>query len=334
MNEVAVVVPTHSRPGLLALTLGSIVAQRATDMVVAVVDDGSSDPETVRDVVEALQDSRVRLIRCDSPRGVTASRNTGISSTSSEWLAFCDDDDVWAPEKLKAQLAAARGSAAGWVYTGQVSIDGELRVLDGAPPLPPGELVKALEYYNPVPAGSSNVMVLRNVLAAVGSFDPTLLSVGDWDMWIRLARYGLPACVPQPLVGCRVHGATITANRRLMLEEVDIVARRHRAPVDWLRHLRWAAWNSMLEGRRFEALGYYGHAIAQGDLTSVARAAIALVYPGIARRRAAHPIDPWARAAEVWLAALSADAARVESNRRRRTGCVARSTEDTGHLNA
>jgi glycosyltransferase involved in cell wall biosynthesis len=303
MTEIAVVVPTHNRAELLALTVQSVLAQQGVDLVVAVVDDGSSDPRGVLAVVEALGDPRVRVLRHDVPRGVSAARNTGIAATSSDWVAFCDDDDVWAPEKLQAQLAMA-GERAGWAYTGHVFIDSALRVLDGAPPLPPLELVGAIGYYNPVPAGSSNVIVRRSVLDTVGSFDQTLLSVGDWDLWIRLARHGLPAYVPEPLVGCRVHGVTITRNRRLMLAEVGIVARRQQVPVDWARHFRWAAWNSMLEGQRLEALSHYCHAIARGDLASIGRLAVALVHPRIARRRSGMSTTDWTRRAEAWLVAL------------------------------
>jgi hypothetical protein len=94
-----------------------------------------------------------------------------------------------------------------------------------------------------------------------------------------------------------------------MLEEVQIVAGRHEVPVDWPRHLRWAAWNSMLDGHRFEALGYYGRAVLRGDLASVGRAGIALIYPEVARRRSAAPVDDWARTAEGWLSALRTNAA-------------------------
>ena len=305
MTEIAVVVPTHNRPELLAVTLRSVLAQREVELTVAVVDDASSNPGDARGVVEAFGDPRVRLFRHDTPRGVSAARNTGIANTSSEWIAFCDDDDVWAPEKLKAQLTVA-GREAAWAYTGQVAVDHELRVLDGAPPLPPRALVDAIEHYNPVPAGSSNVIVRRSVLGAVGWFDSGLLSVGDWDLWIRLARHGVPACVARPLVGCRAHGLTITRNRRLMLAEVGVVARRHRVAVDWPRHFRWAAWNSMLDGQRLEMLGHYGQAIARGDLASIGRCAVALVYPGIARRRGARASNDWLQRADVWLAALRA----------------------------
>src|SRR6478672_6580600 len=184
VTSIAVVVPTHDRSDLLGVTLRSILAQRGVDLSVTVVDDGSSDAEAVAAVVDSLADARVRLIRNDTPFGVSEARNVGIRSTSSEWLAFCDDDDVWAPEKLHEQLTAATAQSAGWAYAGDVAIDNELHVLNGEAPLPPSELVDALQRWNPVPAGSSNVFIRRDVLGAVGIFDPSLRSVGDWDLWV------------------------------------------------------------------------------------------------------------------------------------------------------
>ena len=313
MTTVAVIIPTHNRPEMLAFTLRSVLAQRGVDMAVAVVDDGSTNSHAVPAVIETLGDARVHLVRHDAPRGVAAARNSGIASTASDWVAFCDDDDVWAPEKLHAQLAAARSDSAGWAYTGDVAIDAELQVLNGAPPLPPAQLATELERWNPVPAGSSNVMVHRTVLDTVGCFDTTLLSVADWDLWVRLGRHGRPAWVPQPFVGCRVHGHTITRNRHLMLKEVEIVAARHQLPVDMARHFRWAAWNSMMDGRRLEAVGHYARAIRQGDMVSLGRAAVALVYPQIAHSRRSPSTDEWARTAQVWLDAVRANAATSNS---------------------
>jgi glycosyltransferase involved in cell wall biosynthesis len=318
MTTVAVIIPTHNRPQMLAFTLRSVLAQRGVDLAVTVVDDGTTDSHAVPAVIEALADARVHLVRHDAPRGVAAARNSGIGNTSSDWVAFCDDDDVWAPEKLHAQLTAARDDSAGWAYTGDVAIDGDLRVLNGAPPLPPAQLAIDLERYNPVPAGSSNVMVRRAVLDAVGCFDPTLLSVADWDLWVRLGRHGRPAWAPQPLVGCRVHGQTITRNRHLMLKEVDIVAARHQLPVDRARHFRWAAWNSMLDGQRVEAVGHYLRAIREGDLVSAGRAAVALVYPQIAHSSRPSPTDEWARTAQVWLDVLRENAFTGDNTTERR----------------
>ena len=61
VTSIAVVVPTHDRPELLAVTLRSILAQRGVDLTIAVVDDGSSDAEAVAAVVNRLGDVRLRV---------------------------------------------------------------------------------------------------------------------------------------------------------------------------------------------------------------------------------------------------------------------------------
>jgi hypothetical protein len=86
----------------------------------------------------------------------------------------------------------------------------------------------------------------------------------------------------------------------LMFQELDVLARRHGIPVDWARHYRWAAWGALADGRRLEALRYYGGAIAAGDLRSVGRATIALVRPlGAGTRR--ESTDAWTAEARGWV---------------------------------
>src|SRR5690349_19085339 len=101
----SVVIPTRNRANLLALTLRSVLRQRDVDIEVVVVDDGDG-PETAA-LVNAFEDARVRLIRNSEPRGECGARNCGVAAAQREWVAFCDDDDLWAPDKLSAQLVAA-----------------------------------------------------------------------------------------------------------------------------------------------------------------------------------------------------------------------------------
>ena len=131
---VSVVVPTHDRRRLLVQTLGSILGQREVDLEVLVVDDGSRDGTA--EVVAGLGDARVRLLRHDTPQGVAAARNRGIAEATGTWLAFCDDDDLWAPDKLARQLQAAHQTGRGWVYTGEVRIDLRQRIVGGTHPPP------------------------------------------------------------------------------------------------------------------------------------------------------------------------------------------------------
>jgi glycosyltransferase involved in cell wall biosynthesis len=295
---VSVLIPTRNRCRRLFTTLRSVVAQREVNLEIVVVDDGSED-DTDKMVI-GLGDPRIRLVRNESPRGESGARNRGLEETRGAWVAFLDDDDLWAPDKLARQLRALQDTRREWAYTGDVMVNSELRLLSGGPPPPPEELIELLRRYNSVPAGASNVIVSSRLVAQVGPFDPGLKRTADWDMWLRLAREGPAAWVRSPLVANCIHAANMSKDMTLMFQELDVLARRHGIPVDWARHYRWAAWGALADGRRLEALRYYGGAIAAGDLRSVGRATIALVRPlGAGTRR--ESTDAWTAEARGWV---------------------------------
>lgn len=300
---VTVVIPTRDRPDLLALTLRSVLSQVGVGIDVNVVDDGDR-PETAA-LVAALDDRRVRLIRNAGPRGVSGARNRGVAAAGGDWVAFCDDDDLWAPDKLTAQISAAVEQGAAWAYAGDVTVDENLQLLSGSPPPRPEEMLWDLARYNAVPAGASNVVVRADALAQVGLFDPGLRTSEDWDFWLRLARVaGRPACVPRPLVALRAHVRMTTRRADSIFGDIDVIASRHGIPVDRARHHRWVAWMALQGGRRRTAVRHYAEAVAAGDWRSAGRAVVALLNPRIAQARAVLPDDEWRRAARTWLDAL------------------------------
>jgi glycosyltransferase involved in cell wall biosynthesis len=295
---VSVLIPTRNRCRRLFTTLRSALAQRKVNLEIMVVDDGSQDD--TEKMVAGLGDPRIRLVRNESPRGESGARNRGLEETRGAWVAFLDDDDLWAPDKLDRQLQALRDTRREWAYSGDVVVDGEFRILSGRPPPSPEEVIETLGRYNSVPAGASNVIVSARLLSQVGRFDTALKRTADWDMWLRLARDGPPAWVRSPLVANCIHGANMYKDMSILFHELDVLARRHRISVDVARHYRWAAWDALVDGRRWKALRYYGGAIAAGDLWSVGRATIALVRPlGAGTRR--ESTDAWTAEARGWV---------------------------------
>jgi glycosyltransferase involved in cell wall biosynthesis len=288
---------------MLAVALRSALSQRDVDLEVIVLDDGSTDDTAA--MVAAVSDPRVHLIRDEVSGGVSAARNRGIAAAAGEWVAFLDDDDVWAPDKVVRQLDAATAAGRKWVYAGDVNVDTNLRILNGGPPPPPDEVVVSLQRFNAVPSGASNVVVHADLLAAVGHFDPQLTTNEDWDMWIRLAGYGPPAWVCSPLVAYRTHPDSASLNMPNILEEMDIIAHRYSLPVDRPRHLRWAAWTLLLAGRRREAIRYYGRAVALGDFKSVLRAGATLIRPSLPAQRVYEPANDWTDEARPWIDRLA-----------------------------
>lgn len=256
MVTVTVIVPTRDRVRFLSQTLRSIRLQRAVDLEVVVVDDGSA-PGQVDAVVATLEDDRFRVLRNSTSQGVSAARNRGIAAARGTWIAFCDDDDLWAGGKLHSQLDAAGDDWPGWIYTGSVNVNEAGRVVGGRLPLPPAQVVALLPQRNVVPGGGSGVMVHRRLLDRAGRFDLRLRNTEDWDLWVRLSRLETPRCVAAPMVGYRVHGTGSSLVTSQILVGAEEIERRYGGPLDRVTLYRHLGRLAARAGRRTEALRWY-----------------------------------------------------------------------------
>jgi glycosyltransferase involved in cell wall biosynthesis len=290
--------------------LRSALSQRDVELEVFVVDDGSTD-ETSK-VIANLDEPRVRLIRREDSGGVSAARNQGAAEAAGEWLAFLDDDDVWAPDKLARQLAASRTAMRTWAYTGWVVVDETLHVMGGEPPPPPESVAKLLYRRNAIPTGGSNVIVRRDAFDHAGGFDPHLTNGEDWEMWIRLADQGLPGWVPEPLMAYRIHPANASLDVGAVWSTVDFIERRHGTRIDRGSIERWLAESHFRTGQRAEAFKYLALAAVHGRAPTVARDLVDALRRRVDRRlglapgRLSRTADAsWAARAQGWLDALA-----------------------------
>ena len=312
--DVSVVVPTHNRCRLLAHTLRSILWQRGVDFEVIVVDDGSTDGTA--EMVMGLGDARIRLLRNDTPQEVAATRNRGIAEAAGAWLAFCDDDDLWAPDKLARQLQAAHQTGRNWVYTGEVRIDLRQRIVGGThPPPPPERVAVRLAHWNLVPGGSSGVIVSKAALDIAGWFDTRLRSLNDWDLWIRLARTGPPACVPSLLVGYRLHGGSASRDIGLVLAAADMLDKMEGVAVDRGDLEHYLCVLCLRSGRHRDALRHLARAARHGKIISAGNGLVWMVQERLplpvlrGLRQWQGRYDRWRAEAQAWLDQLATDAA-------------------------
>ena len=104
--DVSVVIPSYNREQFIARAVHSVLAQEGCALEVIVVDDASTD--TTVAAVQAIEDSRIRIVRLDRNRGAAAARNAGVRAATAPYIAFLDSDDYWLPEKLKTQIQLAK----------------------------------------------------------------------------------------------------------------------------------------------------------------------------------------------------------------------------------
>lgn len=112
MPRVSVVIPSFNRVDLLPRALASVAGQTFKDFEVVVVNDGGSWCAEF-DVGQLSQKCSV-VHRVNG--GPAAARNTGISVTDSEFVAYLDDDDEWHPNHLESLLLTSISQKADLVY--------------------------------------------------------------------------------------------------------------------------------------------------------------------------------------------------------------------------
>jgi glycosyltransferase involved in cell wall biosynthesis len=249
--EVSVVIPTRNRPDFVRRAVAEAGRQEEVTVEIIVVDDRSSPPLS-------LPGSTV--VRLDEPTTLGAVRNAGIDAASAPWVAFLDDDDLWAPDKLRRQLAVAGSSGAEFIYTACLVVDSALRPIEAVPAPKPDEARAVMRQRNPLYAGASSALVRSQLLRDVGGFDGSLHHLADWDLWLRLLISSQARAVDELLVAYVRHDdAMISTAGRDLFEEFDYLRAKHEGKSfgDATHFANWAARSHRSAGRRRQAAMAY-----------------------------------------------------------------------------
>ncbi|MBR5994317.1 MAG: glycosyltransferase family 2 protein [Lachnospiraceae bacterium] len=112
---VSIIVPLYNAEKFIWETVQSVINQTYKDFELLLVDDCSTDRSLA--AAEAINDSRVRVIRQEQNAGAYAARNRGLSEAKGRYIAFLDADDKWEPTKLEDTLKFMEEKGAGFVFT-------------------------------------------------------------------------------------------------------------------------------------------------------------------------------------------------------------------------
>jgi GT2 family glycosyltransferase len=212
----SVMVPAHDRPGLLAETLASVLAQDPGERVMQIeVIDNSERTDGVPAVVEQVGRGRVAVYRQPTPVGMVENWNTCLARARGELVHLLHDDDLVLPgfyDRMGSTLA--RHTHAGAAISRFFTVDEHATWtgLSGIEQRHEGILADWLEREasgNRVQFAAT--VVRRSTFAAVGPFDLSLTFCSDWDMWKRIAQAVPVVYVPEVLACYRIHAAADTS---------------------------------------------------------------------------------------------------------------------------
>ncbi len=101
--DLTVIICTHNREHLLREAIDAIDAQDHPGVIETVVVYDRSTPDL--SLERASGPRPVRVVENQRTPGLPGGRNTGVDAASAPIVAFCDDDDLWSPDKARRQLA-------------------------------------------------------------------------------------------------------------------------------------------------------------------------------------------------------------------------------------
>jgi peptidoglycan/xylan/chitin deacetylase (PgdA/CDA1 family) len=197
--NVSVIIACRNGAQTLATTIRSLRRQSLRSWEALIVDDGSTDQTAAIAARLAAGDRRIRLLR-QPWGGVALARNRGIAAAHGDWLLFLDCDDWLARRALGVLLRAALRAPKAGVVVGRTAVvlpDGSRRPF---PTLNLTDPFRALCADGRIPIHSA--LVRRELVVALGGFDPDLRQHEDWDLWQRLARAGVDFRQVRTTVAC------------------------------------------------------------------------------------------------------------------------------------
>ncbi len=190
--------PTYNRVDSLLKVIDAIAAQTYPPAEIIIADNGSTDGTS--EAVSELGLANLKLIELQNSGRPSTARNAGVRLAAGDWIAFCDSDDYWEPNRLVAQVAER--------------IEGVRALCSNAWVYQPGQPTKHL-LYESMPkflktsdllrrnwVVNSSVLIEKTLLDEIGGIpeSSSLKFIEDYAAWLRVSSVSPIQVVDQPLL--------------------------------------------------------------------------------------------------------------------------------------
>lgn len=215
---VSAIMPVYNGERYLRAALDSILAQTYEAVEIVAVDDGSIDGSGA--ILDQYA-SRMTIVREGRGGNAGIARRKGIAHARGVYFAFLDQDDLWLPGKLAAQVAFMEARPhVGLSFTSfQILQHDACQHRDFYAERPHvrrdadlASLFQENSIYMPTP------MIRRRVYDEVGGFDARLMGTDDYHLWLKAAVVSRIGFLPEVLGVYRLHDANNSNQHARMLE--------------------------------------------------------------------------------------------------------------------
>lgn len=221
--KMSVIIPCFNHGEFLPEAVGSVNNIKRDDIELIVVDDGSTDERT-RKEMDTLGAQGIKVIRQEN-KGLAAARNVGILASQGEYLFPMDADDRLRSGWIDRGLEILDSQPQVGVVYGDTQFFGTQTHLWEPGLLDANKLLQA----NYIPCSG---LYRRVVWEQNGGYDGTMPVQGyeDWDFWVGALERGWEfAYLPEVLFDYRrADHSMITHAERFKAQVDEFMAKKHR----------------------------------------------------------------------------------------------------------
>lgn len=207
---VSIITPTYNCGKYIAETIESVQAQTYQNWEMIIVDDCSTD--NTKEIVRQYRvcDSRIKYYRFKNNLGAAAARTVSMKLANGQYMAFCDSDDLWVPNKLEKQIEFMNKNGYAFTCTAYEKINEKSESI--------GKVRKTIvkcDYDRLLldcPVGNSTVMY---DVSKMGKFKvPNIKKRNDDALWLKMLKkekyiWGMP----DVLMKYRIRSRSISSNK-------------------------------------------------------------------------------------------------------------------------
>lgn len=171
----------------------SVCNQTIKPEEIIIIDDASDEKIEPHQMKLDCQDISTIIERFEISKGACIARNRGVEIASGDILMFLDDDDTWEKTKIEDQLNIfSKAPNIDLVYSGKSIVRDQEpeKILYRVKPKASGKLFPQILYSNLI-GTTSSVAMKKKFFHEIGRFDESMLSLQDYDLWIRACKSGI-----------------------------------------------------------------------------------------------------------------------------------------------
>lgn len=234
--KISVVIPAYNASKYIEKTLQSIVNQSLArkKFEIIVIDDCSLDDtfNIVRKFLNSTGFPNTKVIQTESnSKGPAKPRNIGIEESIGEYIAFCDADDIWHPDKLKIQFNEFKlNDKLLGLYTTTIDFKDQNNIYYDNN-IQNNIKISSTSFFQQLKKNSikiSSLIINKKFLKNIGLFDESLsmVTVEDYDLCLRIL-YKFPDYdffkLKNKLTFYRLDSHSISSNKFKMFYKVLLI---------------------------------------------------------------------------------------------------------------